>query len=220
MADGTYDIAVLDWCAREFAQRAARPVAWDIGAHFGYASLCFARMVGSEGMVHSFEPNPANLERLQANLRLNSEVAERITVHPYALAAAEGSARFGCSEDVDGSRSSGAHIVGTQLPLPAAAYSGFHEIEVNVSSVDELLARGEAVPHLMKIDVEGAEASVLKGAYSCLKQHSPALAIEVHHVSAMLDCCRILFGLGYQVEMFDTPAPSTSRAFIWAKRAE
>ncbi|MBI2331372.1 MAG: FkbM family methyltransferase, partial [Chloroflexi bacterium] len=54
----------------------ARPgmTAYDVGAHIGYISLLLARAVSPSGRVFAFEPLPANLERLQANLTLNPDI--------------------------------------------------------------------------------------------------------------------------------------------------
>jgi len=48
-------------------------VAYDVGANIGYVTLLLARAVGSAGKVFAFEALPANLERLQANLKMNQE---------------------------------------------------------------------------------------------------------------------------------------------------
>ena len=40
-------------------------VVWDVGAHIGFFTLLLSRLVGSSGVVHAFEPWPANVDRLR-----------------------------------------------------------------------------------------------------------------------------------------------------------
>ena len=63
---------------------------WDVGALFGYHTLGFAGLVGEQGRVHAFEPNPANLAWLGGNVKRNSRLAGRIVVHAMALSGQDG----------------------------------------------------------------------------------------------------------------------------------
>ena len=67
-------------------------------------------------------------------------------------------------------------------------------------SLDSLVER-TFVPGFVKIDIEGAELLALRGAARLLKEHRPALLVEVHSRQLEDDCARLLSGLGYSVQI-------------------
>ncbi len=122
-------------------------VAVDVGAHAGYYTLLFARLVRPAGRVHAVEPAPANLALLRANLQRLGHAA--VIVHPCAAGAAPGTREFLLTELGD-TNSFFAH------PLAPAV----GRIAVDVAPLDTLVG---APANLIKIDVEGAELDVLAG---------------------------------------------------------
>jgi hypothetical protein len=68
---------------------------------------------------------------------------------------------------------------------------------------DATLAEGSFVPGFVKIDVEGAEADVLRGSRGLLAEHRPALVIETHDPDVERECQEILGGHGYKPEVID-----------------
>jgi hypothetical protein len=70
------------------------------------------------------------------------------------------------------------------------------EIQVQVSTVDAEVASGLPAPQFMKMDVEGHELSVLKGAKKTLEQHRPAMILEV--LRNHDEIAELLRGYGYQ----------------------
>lgn len=158
---------------------------FDIGAHRGYFTLVVSALVGQEGRVIAFEPLPLNLQYLQKHLSMNS--ITNATVIDRAVSDTEGTAHF---EDVLAYK----NRVGGRL-----AENG--SIEVQTVKLDDLLAEGKVpVPDHIKIDVEGAESRVLKGAQNLLKEHPPTLFIDTHGRAQHKECCSFLQQLGYQVE--------------------
>jgi FkbM family methyltransferase len=131
-------------------------VVFDVGAHQGCYSLCLASWVGPRGHVYAFEPFPQNADLIRYNARLNG--AQNITVVQAAAGATKG--RIRVSQD-------------HQSVAPADAPS----FEVDCVALDDFAA---ARPDLLKIDVEGFEASALRGAQKILAS-VPNLVIEVHH---------------------------------------
>ena len=82
---------------------------------------------------------------------------------------------------------------------------------------DDLVEAGEiAPPSIIKIDVEGAEADVIRGALGTLRRYRPALLVEVHHVRAMHDVGVLLQEAGYVSSVLQTPEESASRCFLKA----
>jgi FkbM family methyltransferase len=124
----------------------------DVGANQGGWSLVAA---GRGARVIAFEPVPLTCDRLRANLACNvREVANRVEVRQSGLGTAKSTARFTADLDV------GNHQLDPQQEDGAAA------LTVEIVSADDAL-RGTG-PVVMKIDVEGFELAVLKGAREVL----------------------------------------------------
>ena len=215
MAEGTYDEVLLRAAPSNASLRGA--VVWDVGAHIGYESLCFAALVGEEGSVVAFEPNPENAREWERNVGGNPHLAGRMTLKRMALSCESGQAAFRVSEDVVSGRSSGSHLADVMPPEDPACYSTFGVLDVTCVRADDLVASGVLPPPaLVKIDVEGAEADVLRGAIATLQRHRPVLLLEVHHVRAMHEVDDVLRAAGYSVSLFDSPEESPSRCFVKA----
>jgi len=132
----------------------------DVGAHVGYYSV---RMARRYRLVHAFEPNPRNLEKLRRNLELNG--ISNVVVHPYAL---------GDREEVRALRLADAGSSFHPPPIGPTSCEGV--VDVQVKKLDDVLDRADVV----KIDVEGWEAYVLEGMRNIIEKHRPALIIEHH----------------------------------------
>jgi len=131
--------------------RLLRPgmVVWDVGANAGFYSLAFSRLVGDAGKVYAFEPFAENTTNLLTHLRLNN--IKNTQIVQAALAETTGLSGF----SVAASNSMG------HLSQQVSSYL------VPSIAVDDFLARcPEARPDLFKIDIEGAESSLLLGGFS------------------------------------------------------
>lgn len=123
----------------------------DVGAHIGYFTLLAARQVGPEGRVYAFEPAPANYEILRQNIALNEY--RNITATAKAVCDAPGTTRFFMQRDT----------VGHSL-YPTTIGRGKTAIDVETTSLDDFFAKvGWPEVHLIKMDIEGAEAAALAG---------------------------------------------------------
>ncbi len=141
----------------------------DIGANFGLHTLFAARLVGDNGRVVAFEPIPQNLRLLRRNLRLN-HVENQVTIAPQALSDS-GEAHLEM------------HFRPGELDQTASLRPGQgsnQTIRVSNSRLDEYPFPARFSPRLIKIDVEGAELSVLRGARETLMRFHPLLLLEVH----------------------------------------
>lgn len=219
MALGTYDDTFVE---------ALRPlsdiqgaVIWDVGAHIGYESLVFASFVGPSGRVVAFEPNPANVAEWQKNVEANVGLAARMNLKEVALSTEPGMAAFRFSDDIVGGRSSGSHLAASVPPEEEPSYTAFRLVDVLCARADDLVEAGEiAPPSIIKIDVEGAEADVIRGAVRTIGRYSPTLLVEVHHVRAMHDVGVLLQEAGYTSLLLQAPEESASRCFVKAYRAK
>jgi FkbM family methyltransferase len=144
-------------------------VMYDVGAHIGFYSLAAARL-GAK--VVAFEPDPESAERLRKHVERNN-LAENIRV----IEAASWSESMPLIAFQRGlPRSQGGVSCGDRRPVVATGPL----IEVKAIRLDDFVADGGLPPHLVKIDVEGAESEVLEGAAETIRAFRPHLLVEVH----------------------------------------
>lgn len=180
-------------------------VCYDLGAHIGYYSLLMARRAGAEGAVHAFEPYPPNAARLRDHAARNA-ADDRAPIHLHAAALADetGTRELVGAGDGD-SVSTLAHLAGTSGLLNAAwrqRFDGFSRHAVEVWRLDDWRAStGAPPPGVLKIDVEGAELAVLRGAARTLEEARPVVVAELHNAGLAAECGALLGALGYEVEV-------------------
>lgn len=185
----------------------------DIGGHIGYHALCFSRLVGKDGKIFSFEPNPFNQKRIQTNLSINQELTDRIFLQSEAVGNNSGTAEFNFSHNVDDESSSGGFIDQSERISSSAIYSSFTKKLVSCLRLDDFANKHDLQNiSVIKIDVEGAEALVLEGAFETIKKFEPTLLIEIHSVQAMDHTYRLLKNLGYDAKLLSVDRES--RCFI------
>jgi FkbM family methyltransferase len=134
----------------------------DVGAFYGLYAVAVAKRLQSKGRVIAFEPSQENRDYLTTHIRLN-QVEERVTVHPEAVSAQNGTVTFA----LQGSQST---ILGTDAPIDTVMVS------VPCVRLDTALANTHL--DILKIDVEGFEEQVLHGAEALLA--NPTL--RPHHI--------------------------------------
>jgi FkbM family methyltransferase len=162
--DGNYEVAETRFCERILCEGWT---VFDVGAHIGLYTLLFAQRVGKEGHVHAFEPEPENFGRLRANLALNN--IETVRLVRAAAAAESGTATLHVFRPGLGAW----HSLGRPtLPDPfvhGQTVEPTAEMQVPTVTLDEYCAHsGVERIDLLKLDVEGAEVDVLRGAEELL----------------------------------------------------
>lgn len=144
----------------------------DVGAHVGYYSLKAAAMVGPTGRVLAVEPNPETIRRLRANIRESG--ASQVAVQPVACSDSEGVVDFFASPRENTSASSMSKVNAAQGGSVRATY------HVRTRSLDAIVRdSGVTRVDVIKIDVEGAELLVLKGAGETLDRYHPVVGVEL-----------------------------------------
>jgi FkbM family methyltransferase len=156
-----------------FLERVMKPgmVFVDVGANDGYYTLFAAQRVGPSGRVVAVEPSTRERANLEHNIARNG--LGNVTVIPLALGAACGTAELCLAQ----SAHSGHNTLGRFANDGVKAES---VEQVTVRTLDSLA--GEVLLDridVMKIDVEGAEASVIAGARDVLAATKPLIVLEI-----------------------------------------
>jgi FkbM family methyltransferase len=171
-------------------------VVYDAGANIGlYARYLIQGL--HAGRVVAFEPMPDNRSLLSENVAL-AGIGDRVTLLPMALADEDGSATFQV-DDVQSASGTLDKVTGGE-PCVGRRNLGLgpRTAQVLCRRLDTVIPeRGLPVPDVIKIDVEGAEALLLRGAGRLLREHSPKLLIELHGVTEIREVLGLLDDLGY-----------------------
>lgn len=216
MIDGSYDAFFYDYLKGKTLEN---KTIYDVGAHIGYHTFCFAKLVGASGSVIAFEPNPFNRGRLETICSRNPDVAQNIHVVEFAVSDKCGDIDFNFSPNIEDLTSSGGFISGSYKPRSDKEYrhADFRRCTVMTITLDEFISKQNECkyPDLIKIDVEGAEHLVLYGASELIKLKRPLLLIEIHSVVAMLKVSEYLFSLDYEFKLLEVDR--ASRCFVAAE---
>jgi FkbM family methyltransferase len=159
-------------------------IVFDIGANVGYYTLLASKQVGPSGRVFAFEPFVRNISYLQRHVALNG--ADNVTVIPVACAERSFLAPF-----VAGADCATGHLKSSVQPD-----DGRSEFVATIA-VDEVVRKSGVIPDVLKVDVEGAEEQVLRGAAKTLAMAHPIVLLGVHSQALRSVCTDYLLALGY-----------------------
>ena len=158
-------------------------VAIDIGANIGAHTVELSRMVGPKGWIYAFEPQRIVFQALCANLAINQ--ITNVSARQNALGDSPG---FIVVPDFDPTKM--ANFGGVALGKYSAGE------QVALTRLDDInLERCDFI----KIDVEGMEASVLRGARDTIKRHQPVLFVENDRPEQSEELISLLFDFGYDL---------------------
>jgi FkbM family methyltransferase len=137
----------------------------DAGGCWGDTALYFASLVGDQGRVYTFEFDPESLEIMRANFALNPQLAKRIEVVEIALWDR-----------------SGETIGFTPAGRCTLTHVNGGSSKVATTTLDDFVAQaGLENLGFIKMDIEGAERPVLRGAQESIACFKPRLAIAAYH---------------------------------------
>ncbi len=174
---------------------------WDIGANWGLITLSAAKIVGLTGRVIAIEPSPFNLAWLKRHINLNQ--CEHIVTVVEAAVCEQNGGSVSFSLLNDGHSPSNSLMFSSTVNGESPEVS--QQISVPAISLDSLLIEQGQSPKLVKIDVEGAELKVLKGAVQLLSsEEAPILLLAVHPFwQATPEDCQAIVNIlkksGYQI---------------------
>jgi FkbM family methyltransferase len=187
--EGTYEPFETEIVKREIKKS---DVALDIGANIGYYTLLFARLVGEEGKVFAFEPDPYNFSLLQKNVEINGY--KNVELIPKAVSNETGKSRlyFKNKDHVQNM------IFDNHTSLPSA--------EIETTRLDDYFANYQGKIDFIKMDIQGAEGRAIQGMDYLLKINSGMkIAMEFEPASLILSgmepgkCLKLLVAHGYNL---------------------
>lgn len=149
---------------------------FDIGANVGLYSLLFSKY---SDQVYAFEPLPRNLKYLYEGIKNNN--ITNISIVPCAVSDSHGLLKFSEGDN-----------------CAIGKISEFGQYVVIGISLDQFVDAYKQIPHLIKIDVEGAELNVLKGSSQLLHNYHPTILLSTHSELLKTQCLDYLESLDYQ----------------------
>jgi FkbM family methyltransferase len=177
---------ILHWCK-------PNTIFYDLGANIGYHSILAAQKI-TVGKIYSFEPLPKNMSVFKAHLQLNETKLKNKVIELNEFAIAD------VSKEVEFSNHDNYNDGNTYVNQSFVFNEATQKIKVQAYSIDELITKSYLLPDVIKIDVEGAELDVLKGAVKTLESSKPNIFLATHscHVPNInTQCIEFLKQLNY-----------------------
>jgi len=192
---GIYDLSVTETIWRLLEPGGC---ALDVGANIGHMSSAMAARAGEGGVVHLFEPHPQIYQELEYNARLWADIPGvcRVSAHRIGLSDANGEGLIEMPETFDGNRGT-AFVVADDADVPVY---GTRNV-IQLSRLDDFWSangNGRRID-LMKVDVEGHELSVFKGAAELIRKGLIRDIVFEENRPYPTDVCDYLGANGYSV---------------------
>ena len=184
-AAGLHENALL-----EFLSLHLRPgaVFYDVGAHIGLVALVGARLVGAQGKVFAFEPDPENWPRVLYHARMNA--LPQVEVIDSGVWSECKTLLFRRATDASSRNTGGV------LESPGTS-TAREIISIPAVTLDHFVEEHRA-PDVIKVDVEGGEGEVLKGGEKIFGSAKPVLICEIHDPTASETVSKWLTERGYR----------------------
>lgn len=169
---------------------------YDVGAHIGYTSLLFAKLVGDKGQVHAFELLPSVVKNFLEKTVEANKLAAIVKIHPLGLS--------------DRKQELVIYVGKTMMGTLSHGYESGIAEKCQIATLDSFIDESKVqAPKLIKVDIERAEIQFLRGAAETLKTYKPILIIEFHNLDLLKEGYEILNKMGYQLsvknEIIDVP---------------
>ncbi|MDH5716435.1 MAG: FkbM family methyltransferase [Spirochaetia bacterium] len=170
---GIYEFEIQERIAQELK---SGDIFFDIGANAGFFSLIAGKIAGKSGRVYSFEPLPMNFSAIQEQFKLNN--LNQCKPFNLALGNKNGNSLFILPKTLKGKPNT---FTARLAHINTSNEETNEKIEVQTVTLDSFIKKQKTVPHIIKIDIEGAEVEMLEGAKNLLSsQNAPKLIIETH----------------------------------------
>lgn len=179
-------------------------VVLDVGANTGSHTVAFSRIVGEKGIVLGFEPERNNFYTLAGNIAINN--LKNVQVFQIALADESGEISV---PEIDFEKTSN---FGALELLKNAEYH--RSYKVPLSTIDELKLKRL---NFIKIDVEGMEREVIKGAEKSIDQFKPIIYAENDREEKSEELIKSIKDLGYKIYKHTAPLFNPYNYFFQTK---
>ncbi len=167
----------------------------DVGANIGIVTLMLAKLVGPQGRVFSYDPNPYVVQLLRQSIERNG--LANVHLEQCAIGAEDGELVLQVPQGHSGRASLVRH----------SETNGSAKVQVQVRTLSDLVPASVRKVRLLKIDVEGFEPQVLRGAFRIFQDSPPDVVIvelnELQRQPSDHPSIQLLRGFGY--EMFSIP---------------
>jgi len=186
---------------REFERIVSKGVnVIDIGANMGYYSILASRMIGPTKRVFAFEPQARMVTKLRRNIELNA--LQNVEIFPFALADTPGTVTFHVPPE-------GAEGLGSMRAN--GRFQVVKTVDVETQRLDDVMVKlGNPKIGLVKMDAEGAELLILRGAERLLSSPDrPDLIFEAYEKNCkpfgycVFDLLKYINSFGYRVRQLD-----------------
>jgi FkbM family methyltransferase len=147
----------------------------DVGAHIGYFTVLAALLVGASGHVVSFEPDYRNFEHLVAHLQNNALT----NVRPFTWLVGESSGPTDLYLNADNDGGHAVWDVGAH-PFNTLSKASVRRQPTYQTSLDDAPIGASARLRMLKVDTEGNELAVVRGARRVLSAADPLVILEVN----------------------------------------
>jgi len=172
-------------------------VLFDVGSNIGETLLNFAKLTGDNGKVYGFEPVPYSFNKCSNNILLNR--FNNVSVSQIALSNKEETLFF---HEPNNNNSGGVFMNKNNTP-------GSYKVEgITLDAYVERI--GITHLDLIKVDVEGFETNVLKGASETCRKFRPNLFVEVDDInlknqgSSASELIALITSYGYQISKIES----------------
>lgn len=161
----------------------------DVGANLGFFTILLSNLVGPNGKIFSFEPSKKTFKALSENIKINN--IRNVIMENSGCGDIEGT--FSLSKD--GKFSGMDHII-----VDKTEVTNFERIDM--IKLDNYFESFNGRINLIKIDTEGYEPNVLKGAVKLINSFHPVLVVELSrtYLQQSVDAKRIISEMGYRIE--------------------
>lgn len=186
----------------------------DVGAQFGLYSMLAARHIGADGRVFAFEPSPETVAVLRRHLT-NNGMNGRVEIVQAAVGPEEGEVTFYMA---------GTHPSNTLAPTTVDPVK-LTPVKVKAITVDGFCRQRQLKPTILKIDVEGWELQVLRGATEVVQDPALTICVEMHPYAwesagyTAADFTSFVEANGFEiVPLTGQSSPLTEYGEVWLKR--
>ncbi|TCK68836.1 FkbM family methyltransferase [Winogradskyella wandonensis] len=162
-------------------------VVFDVGSNFGYLAAVWSDSVGAKGKVLAFEPNRNLFQTIKKTIEANTKFSYNFEVYNLAIGSKKGRVNLNASAFSSNTEDMSAAIEAYDVDMVKLDdFVKYHDI----SQVD-----------LLKIDVDGIELDILKGAERILKAHTAIVIVETNNDQRIIDHFRELDYLIYDMKL-------------------